>query len=88
MFTIITTQGTNGMGRSQVVAKAQGKQRTVTYDPALSVEANHASAVGTLLNVLASPEQQAKVRHPSGVQRVRVEPISEFGGKHRWSIDV
>jgi hypothetical protein len=28
------------------------------------------------------------LRHPSGGQRVRVESISDGGGKHRWVINV
>jgi len=78
----------NNAGRGQVVAKAEGKQRTVTRDPALSNEANAASAVGALLNVLLDDRQKAKILHPSGGQRVHVMPTSDFGGKHLWRIDV
>ena len=78
----------NNAGRGQVVAKAQGKQRTVTRNPALSNEANAAAAVGALLAVLLDDKQKAKILHPSGGQRIRVLPTSDFGGKHLWSIDV
>ena len=83
-----TTFISNNSGRGQVVAKAQGKQRTVTRNPALSNEANAAAAVGALLAVLLDDKQKAKILHPSGGQRVRVLPTSDFGGKHLWSIDV
>lgn len=88
MFTIITTHTSNANGRSQIVAKGHGKQRTVPYDYAKNDDANRGAAVGTLLNVLTSPEQQAKLRHPSAKQRVRVESVSDGGGKYRWTIDV
>lgn len=88
MFTITTTHKSNASGGSQVIAKANGRQRTINVDLSKSVEVNHAAAAGALLNVLATDEQQTKVRHPSGAQRVRVEPISLMGGKMVWHIDV
>lgn len=88
MFTINTKQGSNKAGTGTVTAKAQGKQRTVKVDPALSVEANHASAVGALLNVLTDDRQQAMLRHPSGGQRVRVLSTSDAGGAYRFTVNV
>ena len=88
MFTFTTTVTSNAAGRAQVVAKGHGRQRTVNLNHAMSDEWNRGAAAGALLNVLASPEQQAKVKHPSGGQRVRVESVSDGGGKHRWTIDV
>lgn len=85
---ITTTQGSNANGTTTVTAKAHGKQRTIKSDPALSTEVNHATAVGTLANVLLDDRQQAMLRHPSGGQRVRVEVISDGGGKMRWGINV
>jgi UDP-N-acetyl-D-mannosaminuronic acid transferase (WecB/TagA/CpsF family) len=84
MFSITTTQA-NG----KIVAKGHGKQRTVSVDHSKSMgEAQHAVAVGALLDVLASPEQQAKILHPSGGQRVSRECVSDAGGKWKWSISV
>lgn len=88
MFTITVTRTSNANGRAQVVAKGHGKQRTISLDYAKSADANFGAAVGTLLNVLATPEQQAKARHPSGARRVRVESLSESGGKQRYTVDV
>lgn len=88
MFTITTTVQSNASGASTVVAKGHGRQRTIKSDPALSSETNRAHAAGALLNVLADARQQAMIHHPSGGQRVRVESLSDAGGKHRWTIDV
>jgi hypothetical protein len=85
MFTITTAHTSNASGRSQVVAKGHGKQRTVSVDFSKSDDYNDGAAVGALLAVLASPEQQAKVRHPSGAQRVRYD---YKGTSKVWSIDV
>jgi len=87
MFTITTTQSSNASGAGIITAKGHGKQRTVRLNHGKSDDANRGAAVGALLNVIASPEQQAKVRHPSGGQRVRVQSISDGGGRHRWNID-
>lgn len=88
MFTINTKQGSNKNGTTTVTAKANGKQRTIKSDPERTVEANHASAVGALLNVLTDDRQQAMLRHPSGGQRVRVESTSDAGGSLRFTINV
>lgn len=88
MFTITTTQGSNANGTGTVTAKGNGKQRTVKVDPSRTVEANHAAAVGALLNVLTDDRQQAMLRHPSGGQRVSRECVSDAGGKWKWAISV
>jgi hypothetical protein len=88
MFIIDVTQKANASGAGILVAKGHGKQKTTRLDHALSDDANRGAAVGALLNLLTTPEQQAKVRHPSGGQRVRVESLSDGGGKHRFTIDV
>lgn len=88
MFTITTTHTANASGRAQVVAKGHGKQRTVSLDHGKSDDANRGAAVGALMDVLTTPEQQAKLRHPSGGQRVRVESLTDGGGKHRWTVNV
>ena len=86
MLTITTTQASTATGAGKVTAKAMGKQRTVRVDHSRTPEANHAAAVGALMAVIATPEQKAKVLHPSGGQRVRYDFVSDFGGKMRWSI--
>lgn len=85
-ITVEKKAATNGSGN--VVAKGHGRQKTTKWDHSKSAEANFGAGVGALLNLLATPEQQAKVRHPSGAQRVRVESLSEYGGKFRYTIDV
>jgi hypothetical protein len=87
MLTITTVQSSTPTGAGKVTAKAGGKQRTVRVGHARSTEANHAAAVGALMAVIATPEQRAKVLHPSGGQRVRYDFVSDFGGKMRWFID-
>lgn len=88
MFNITTVHLSNASGRAQVKATGHGRQRTVSLDHGKSPEANAAAAVGALLDVMTTPEQQAKLRHPSGGQRVRHTWDSPFGGKMRWTIDV
>lgn len=84
MFSITTTQA-NG----KIVAKGHGKQRTVSVDHSKSMgEAQHAVAVGALLDVLTDSRQQAMLRHPSGGQRVSRECVSGAGGKWKWSVSV
>ena len=45
---IVTRYQTNAQGRGQILAKANGRQRTVNFDPALSSDRNHGLAAGTL----------------------------------------
>lgn len=53
MDTIIRTQyKTNASGRSQILAKGGGKQRTVNYDDSRSSDWNHGNAAGVLGLVL------------------------------------
>lgn len=85
MFTITTAHTSNASGRGQVIAKGHGKQRTVSWNHAVSVDANHGAALGALLNVLCDDRQRAMLRHPSGAQRVR-EIGTEKGA--RWSVNV
>jgi len=88
MFSIITEHVSNASGKAQVRATGHGKQRTVSLDHAKSDDANRGAALGALLNVLCDDKQRAKLRHPSGGQRVRVESLTDGGGKHRWTVDV
>lgn len=91
MFTIRTAMTSNASGRSGIIAKGHGRQRTVPIDPAMSPDQNNAAAVGALLNVLCNDEQKAMLRHPSAKQRVRVvftNPETAFEVTRKWSIDV
>lgn len=88
MFTITTTKTTTPTGAGRVVAKGHGKQRTVNWDHSKSADANFGAAAGALLNVLTDDRQQAMLRHPSGGQRVRVTPLTEAGGRHRFEVNV
>lgn len=88
MFSITVTKSSNANGAGVLVAKGAGKQRTTKYDHSKSIDANFGAAAGTLLDVLVDDRQRAKIKHPSGGQRVRVEHLSDNGGKRRFSIDV
>lgn len=88
MFTFTTTVTSNASGATVIVAKGHGKQRTTKVNPAMSAEWNRGAAAGALLNVLLDDRQQAMLRHPSGGQRVSVEPTTDAGGRHRWNINV
>lgn len=88
MISIITTVTSNASGKGQVVAKGHGKQRTIALDHSKSDVWNRATAMATLFGVIATPEQRAKVLHPSGGQRVRMEWLTDGGGKHRWTLNV
>lgn len=88
MLSIITTQTSNASGAGVIVAKGHGRQKTTRVDHAKSDEQNRAAACGALVNVLTDDRQQAMLRHPSGGQRVRVDYLSDGGGKHRWTINV
>lgn len=46
----------NASGRAQIKATAAGRQRTVSYDHALSPERNHGLAAGELALVLVQGE--------------------------------
>lgn len=39
-------------GASRIVAKGGGRQKTITYDPALSSDRNHGNAAGELALIL------------------------------------
>lgn len=58
---ITTTYKTNAKGTGQILARGNGKQRTVAYDQALSSRANHGSAAGTLALVLFEGDTSRKV---------------------------
>ena len=84
MLTIRTAQA-NG----KIVATANGKQRTVSVDHSKSQgQAQHAVAVGALLNVLTDDRQKAILRHPSARSRVKVESLSDAGGSYRFTVNV
>lgn len=89
MFSITTTQTATKSGAGRIVAKGHGKQRTVAVDHSKTQgEAQHAQAVGALLDTMLDDKQRAKMRHPSAAQRVRVLSLSDAGGKFRWSVNV
>lgn len=45
---IVTKHTSNASGRSQVIAKGHGRQRTVSVDLSKSADWNHGIAAGTL----------------------------------------
>lgn len=56
-----TTYKTNASGRGQILAKANGKQRTVSYDDARTADYNHAAGAAALANVLGVPKRRWRV---------------------------
>jgi len=88
MFSIITSIQHTASGTPKVLAKGHGRQKTISYDHSKSHEANYGAAAGALLNLLTTDLQQAKVKHPSGGQRVHMDSLSDAGGKMRFTIDV
>jgi hypothetical protein len=75
MQTIIrTSYQTNASGRSQILAKGGGKQRTVNYDDSKSSDWNHGNAAGTLALVLGLSWDD-RIGHDS----------NESGTKHGFS---
>lgn len=52
MVIIHTQSKTNASGRSQVLARGEGRQRTVNWDAQRSTDWNHGNAAGTLGLVL------------------------------------
>lgn len=86
MFTITTTYRTDASGKGKVTAKGHGKQRTVSYDPAVDPDTNHGAALGLLLNVLTDDRQRAMLLHPSAKQRV--SESMEPGPSRIWTINV
>jgi hypothetical protein len=63
--TITTEYKANAKGEGRITAKGRGKQRTMPYNHALGVDANHAQAAGVLGNVILDARQQSMVHHPS-----------------------
>lgn len=81
MFTVRTKYHTHAnTGKGSITAKCNGKQRTVSYDHARGIQANHAAAAGAVLDVLTTSKQQAKLRHPSARQRVTVATFNNGTG--------
>lgn len=87
MFTITVTK-TNVNGTPKAVAKGHGKQRTSLWDLSKSADANYGAAVGTLLKNLVDERQKSMLLHPSAKARVRVESLSDAGGKVRYAVNV
>lgn len=88
MLNVTVTHTNRQSGAPVIVAKANGKQRTVPVDLSKSNDANRGAAVGTLLAVLLDDRQKAMLMHPSAKQRVRVESLSDAGGKYRFNVNV
>jgi len=84
---IVRTSYTNKNGTPKVIARGAGKQRTVAWDLSKSTDWNHGNAAGTLLDVLLSPLDRAKVVHPSGMQRLGHDQ-NDSGTLHGFSINV
>lgn len=79
---IITTYKTNGSGRSQVVAKAAGSQKTTTFDPERSTDWNHGTAAGALILSM-----HAKAPQTTNSAREFVRSLDAGYGTHESSDD-
>lgn len=75
MTIIHTKYKTNASGKSQIVARGGGKQRTVSLDHAESLDWNHGNAAGTLALVLGLKD------HPGITHRQ-----NEDGTEHMFEI--
>jgi hypothetical protein len=71
MFTVRTEVIEDG---TKIRATGDNTSTTIRYAKTQSPERNHGKVCGAHLNKLLSREQQSKLRHPSGAQRV-VETI-------------
>lgn len=74
MFTIQTEVIEDG---TKIRATGANTTTTIRYAKTQSAERNHGKVLGVHLNKLLNSEQQAKLRHPSGAQRV-LETIPLF----------
>lgn len=70
MFKVTTKFTSNAAGRSQVIAKGQGKQATHNVDQSKSNDWNHGTAAGALLLKLGHTEADS-VTHESSEDGVR-----------------
>lgn len=77
---ITTTLVHNNNGTPKIVAKGNGKQRTVNYDLSLSADRNHGLAAGTLALVLIKGEA---ARHLAAKTATHT---TKDGGKHVFTI--
>lgn len=88
MITVTASHVSNPSGRSQILAKAAGRQRTINYDHSRSMDANYGAAVGRLLDVLLDERGRAKMRHPSAQSRITVTQPNPNRSMFRFQIDV
>lgn len=79
---ITTTYKTNHNGRSQILAKGGGKQRTISFDAARSFDYNHGAAAGILLR--AHFGQVGEPALTDLMSNIRHEILGN--GKHRFSL--
>lgn len=84
-FLVSTTLVKNSRGLS-MRATCKGKQATHPVTGNETVRHATGAAAGMVLNKVLSPEQQAKVKHPSGAQRVTFMTYADGSG--RVNIDV
>ena len=79
---ITATKTSNHNGRTQVVAKGNGKQRTVSWDHSRSADWNYGNAAGTLALVLFQGETSRRI----AAETAKV--IKSEDGKRVFSIGV
>ncbi len=70
-FKVTTKLTSNANGRSQVVAKGNGKQLTHNVDGSKSNDWNHGTAAGALLLKLGYTDNGNDVTHESSEDKVR-----------------
>lgn len=78
---ITTTKKNNHNGTPQILAKGNGKQRTVSYDLSKSIEWNHGNAAGTLALVLFQSEESRKIaaKHAKVIKDTGAKMVFGFG---------
>lgn len=90
--TTITTsyQSRPNSNVGKVVAKANGRQRSVTWDQSKSSDYNHGAAAGALVLALIGSTDPAKVKEVTEAMIARAEADWQHevldNGKHRFGV--
>lgn len=75
----------NAQGRGQVIAKSQGKQRTVSYDASKSNDWNHGNAAGVLIDALGVFTDNRLTMYRTGAVSI-FHQSSDDGCQHTFSL--
>jgi hypothetical protein len=92
---ITTTYKTNGQGRSQILAKGMGRQKTISFDASKSSDWNHGTAAGALIIHVNSTLHPLERQNGDDLRRAAVRSIdggysthdsNESGTVHRFVV--